>query len=225
MLISLESLINKWNLNIRKVIHIGAHFGEESSIYTKLGLYNTIYFEPLSKVFNILINNIQTGDIALKCALGSHFESNIKMYVDNGECASSSILRPEKHLINHPTISFPYEELVTMDTLDASINKLKTDKDPAFTTIDFNEYNFINIDVQGYELEVFKGAINTLKQIDYIYTEVNRDEVYANCVQVEQLDEFLANCGFNRVETSWDGGMWGDALYLYNSPRIMYSTT
>ena len=36
----------------------------------------------------------------------------------------------------------------------------------------------INMDVQGYELEVLKGATKTLEQVDYVYCEVNRDEVY-----------------------------------------------
>ena len=30
----------------------------------------------------------------------------------------------------------------------------------------FTEYNLLNIDVQGYELEVLKGAANTLKYIE-----------------------------------------------------------
>ena len=46
-------------------------------------------------------------------------------------------------------------------------------------------YNFINIDVQGYELEVFKGSVEFLKTIDYIMTEVNRDELYKNCPMIE----------------------------------------
>ena len=30
------------------------------------------------------------------------------------------------------------------------------------------------MDVQGYELEVLKGGLETLKQVDYVYCEVNR---------------------------------------------------
>ncbi len=77
-----------------------------------------------------------------------------------------------------------------------------------------HSYNFINIDVQGYELEVFKGAVNTLEKIDYIITEVNRAELYKNCVQIEELDSFLSQHGFARDITSWDGDTWGDAFYV-----------
>jgi hypothetical protein len=79
---------------------------------------------------------------------------------------------------------------------------------------DATDYNFINIDVQGYELEVMKGASRILEGIDYIMSEVNRDEVYINCPKVEELDYFLSKFGFSREETTWDGLTWGDALYV-----------
>ena len=75
-------------------------------------------------------------------------------------------------------------------------------------------YNFLTIDVQGYELEVLKGSCETLTNISGILTEVNRDELYSNCVRVEQLDDFLKNFDLYRVETNWEGGTWGDAFYL-----------
>ena len=79
---------------------------------------------------------------------------------------------------------------------------------------DCHEYNFINMDVQGYELEVLKGATKTLEKVDYVYCEVNRDEVYENNAYVEELDEFLAQYNMERVMTSWEGQIWGDALYV-----------
>jgi hypothetical protein len=79
---------------------------------------------------------------------------------------------------------------------------------------DRGKYNFINIDVQGYELEVFKGGSEYLNHIDYVMTEVNRDEVYKGCPRIEELDEYLGTYGFERVESTWDGGTWGDALYV-----------
>jgi hypothetical protein len=63
---------------------------------------------------------------------------------------------------------------------------------------DKQNYNFLTIDVQGYELEVLKGSRETLKNINYILTEVNRDELYENCARVEQLDEFLGRFNFQR---------------------------
>jgi len=63
-------------------------------------------------------------------------------------------------------------------------------------------------------LEVLKGGTKTLEHVDYVYCEVNRDEVYENNALVEELDEFLAGYGMKRVETDWAGEIWGDALYI-----------
>jgi len=72
----------------------------------------------------------------------------------------------------------------------------------------------MNIDVQGFELEVLRGAKKTLKNIKWIMTEVNRDEVYENCCMVDEIDNFLLPYGLRRVETDWAGNTWGDALYV-----------
>ena len=133
-------------------------------------------------------------------ALGND-EKMVTMYLSSNDQMSSSILKPKKHLQNHPNVLFKGTEEVEMKKLDSFLEETK-------------DYNFINIDVQGYELEVFKGGIETLKSIDYVYCEVNRDEVYENNVFVEELDEFLSRYNMERVETSWDGQIWGDALYV-----------
>jgi hypothetical protein len=83
-------------------------------------------------------------------------------------------------------------------------------------SFDRSKYNFINIDVQGYELEVFKGGTETLKTIDYVYAEINKDELYKGCPMVEDLDVFLETFGFKRNETIMATPTWGDALYIKN---------
>jgi len=71
------------------------------------------------------------------------------------------------------------------------------------------------MDTQGYELEVLKGATDTLELIDYIFTEISNTELYKGTALIEDLDEFLTPRGFKRVETNWQGtGTWGDAFYI-----------
>ena len=55
-----------------------------------------------------------------------------------------------------------------------------------------------------------------MERVDYVYCEVNRDEVYENNAYIEELDEFLSNYDMKRVETDWAGQIWGDALYIKN---------
>ena len=70
------------------------------------------------------------------------------------------------------------------------------------------------MDVQGYELEVFKGAEKSLKHIDYIIAEVNRDEVYAQCPLIGDIDNYLQGFGFTRELVTWQSESWGDAFYM-----------
>lgn len=201
MILNLIQLRDKYNLNIKGVAHIGAHYGEEHEVYLKMGIKNIIYFEPIPWNFEILKKNV-SNSLLFNIALGSE-EKKVEMYVERSNNSQScSILAPEIHLKQYPHITFNERLLVEQKRLD----DLKIDL----------EYNMINIDVQGYELEVFKGALETLNKIDYIYSEVNCDEVYKNCVRVEELDVFLAKYKFVRVETNWVGKTWGDALYIKN---------
>lgn len=200
MLIDLESLVTKYNLKINGVLHIGAHFGQEFSVYNKLGIKNMMFFEPLSKTFRTLQSNIGDRANLVNTALGNT-EGEVEMFTETQNLGqSSSILEPDHHLAQYPSIQFTGKEKVKITKLDNFISESE-------------KYNFINIDVQGYELEVFKGGEQFLKSIDYIMTEVNRASLYKGCAKIEELDKFLGDRGFSRVETKWDGVTWGDAFY------------
>ena len=46
MIFDLNQICSHFNLKIKGVLHIGAFIGEELTAYRKLGLTNTILFEP-----------------------------------------------------------------------------------------------------------------------------------------------------------------------------------
>jgi len=200
MLLDLRRLHQQYEMKVKGVLHIGAHYGEENSIYQELGYPNKVYFEPLAKNYKVLSERV-TDSTLYQVALGA--EPSVKsMYVESAnQGQSSSILKPKIHLQQYPHITFPEREKVTVETLDNVIE-------------DKASYNFINMDVQGYELEVLKGATEILQHIDYLMCEVNRAEVYEGCCMVDDLDVFLKPYGLGRVETTWDGVTWGDAFYV-----------
>lgn len=203
MLASFTQLKQKYNMNISGIIHIGAHYGEEIYEYLRNDIQDIVLFEPLSNNFNILENNLKNLNANIQghqVALGSK-KGKATMFLSDNEAQSSSILKPKVHLTHHPNVKFEGTEEVEVEVLD-----------------DYNitHCNFINIDVQGYELEVFKGSTKTLNSIDYIYCEVNRGEMYEGNVMIDDLDEFLSSYNFTRVETFWpeEWFQWGDALYI-----------
>jgi FkbM family methyltransferase len=189
---------------VKGVIHVGAFAGEELNQYRTLGLSNTVMFEPQEDLYNLIKSRCIFNEKIHNVALGS--ESCTKeMYisfreggVSQGCGASSSLLKPKKHLEEHPEVTFPETRMVEVRTLDEYY-------DP--------QYNFLNIDVQGYELEVLKGATRTIENIDAMILEVNRAEVYEGCPLIEDIDDFLEDVGFVRIAEIWQSKSWGDALY------------
>lgn len=201
MLFDLGWLIKEYKAMLTGVIHVGAHFGLEIAEYNKVAsIQKIIMFEPDPDSFSELIKQQSEKTRCVNCALGRDEMRTLFYRSADNKGQSNSLLKPLYHLIQYPDIVFKDSMFVDLYELDS-----------------FNlgpVYNFINIDVQGYELEVFKGSKKTLEHVDYVMTEVNRAELYEGCCMVEQLDEFLGTFKFNRVETLWLGGTWGDAFYI-----------
>ena len=55
----------------------------------------------------------------------------------------------------------------------------------------------LKIDVQGFELEVLKGATGLLPQIDAAYVEVSYVELYEGQALHEEIERFLIDAGFS----------------------------
>jgi len=211
MIFNFNRLMIKHSIKLKGVIHIGGYVGEEYNLYLQNDVKDIIFFEPIQEHFNVLKSNVGHRPELVRKALGNEnkrIEMNISKSpggFQNGSGASSSMLNPKLHLTHHPHITFDEKREVDMIRLD--------DFWPKRSDLNKEDYNFINIDIQGYELEAFRGAKETLETIDHIISEVNREEVYEGCVIVDELDEFLESFNFQRLETNWQGGIWGDAFY------------
>lgn len=204
MLIRFTDLVNRYG-RPKGIIHVGAHLMEERSDYLSHGLSNTIWIEANPKVYSMIesINGLSSERV-FNFAVSDSDDVPINLNVtNNGQ--SSSILELEKHKIHHPHI-FVSETIevktIRMDTLLGRNN------------ISLDNYDFLNIDIQGAELLALKGFGDLLNNIKYIYTEINTNELYKDCALVNEIDDYLFNFGFTRVETSMTDFEWGDAFYI-----------
>lgn len=203
MLMSLKSIVDA-GFNIKGALHIGAHFGEEVPQYKQYGL-KAVLFEPHPVSFSVLKERWgnESSLTFVNKALGPDFR-NVTMFCETAnQGQSSSLLKPKKHLEKYPHIKFETTKEVEQITLDSFMESLPN----------AHEYNFINMDVQGYELEVLKGSTKTLEKIDHIVSEVNWEELYEGCVHISDLDRFLSDFGFSRIALAPTSCGWGDALY------------
>ena len=67
----------------------------------------------------------------------------------------------------------------------------------------------------------FSRCKKSFKNIDYIITEINRDELYKGCAKIEEVDSFLSSFGFRRVMVNWAEKPWGDAFYIKNYKTLL----
>ena len=56
--------------------------------------------------------------------------------------------------------------------------------------------NFLKLDVQGYELEVLKGAQSTLPQVSAVLAEVNLIDIHKGVHLLDELVLFMRDKGF-----------------------------
>lgn len=202
------SMFKRHNLNITGAITIGADVGQEIPFYKEHNIKNLAFFEPRTEAYeNLVLNLAQSLDKSYtvhtyNVGLGET-EGVFPMYTAGGG-QSSSFLKPKLHLEKHPEIVFRDDMVYDF---------------PIKTLDSFNfgpEFNYINLDVQGFELKVLKGAQKTLNNIVALNTEINLIELYEGCVLVDELSEFLSGFGFSCVEKQITEWGWGDALYLKN---------
>ena len=140
MLIPLKLLNQKLSLQIRGVLHVGAHECEEQKYYLEEGINNNNIFwveamedkvnlmkitKPELNIYQAVIDNEDNKEVTFNIA-------------DNGQ--SSSILNFGTHAVHHPHVKM-------IDT-----KKMKTTKLETFiknNRIPIEKLNFLNLDIQG----------------------------------------------------------------------------
>ncbi len=201
MLIPLHQLIQKYNVNIKGILHVGAHECEEIADYERYIPRNKIlWVEAMPD--KVEISKSRYSNLLIENAVVSDVEETVKFNVSNNG-QSSSILEFGLHSTFHPHVHY-------VTSFQAQTQLLKN----IICKYDI-EYNFLNFDIQGAELKALKGMEEYLNKVDYIYTEVNCDYVYKGCAIVDEIDEYLKQFGLYRVETQWcQNFRWGDAFYI-----------
>jgi FkbM family methyltransferase len=204
MILDYNNIVNNNGIEIKGIIHIGAFYGQEKTTYNNLNVNNVIWIEANPNYKEIIKNNVGE-DLIIISGVGNKNEILDFNIANNGQ--SSSFLEFGTHLDEHPGINFTDKIKVPVKRMSDIVNEY---------SINIDDFNFLNIDIQGYELEALKGFDNLIHKFDYIYSEVNEKELYKGCPLINEIDDYLKTFGFQRVITNITGHGWGDALYIKN---------
>lgn len=170
------------------IVDIGGADGTMSIIFSKAFDKANIYvFEPIESTYSVLKDNVTDypNIIAVNKGLGSK-EAKINIHLANRITASSLFQMEEQ--IADPFFS---ENLMGKGVEEVEISTL--DKElPADIQV-----NIIKIDVQGYELEVLRGGMQTLKRTNIVVLEMQNHRLYRNAPEYYDLDKFLRENNFS----------------------------
>lgn len=141
--------------------------------------------------------------------LGPVSNDKSKFYIN--ETVSSAL--PETAKENQAYVEIP---MYTVDQVLSNKGILKTD--------------FIKLDVQGFELEVLKGAENTLNQAEVVLMEVSLIEINKGAPLIIEVMNFMSERGFlcydicSIVRRPLDNALWQtDLIFVKNNSKLVES--
>lgn len=225
MLIPLNDLVRKYNMHPKGVLHIGANEGQEAADYFKAGVQHTFWVEPIDEIFEKLDKHVSKFPFKTcrlcNMLLTDEEGQEVDFHIANNDGQSSSILNFGTHTKEHPTVKFVKTIKLKTTTLEkvfddlveqATKNTIDGEGDP--NPFSPSNYDFLNIDVQGAELKVLRGMGEYLDGFKWLYLEINQKPLYIGCPMVHEIDDYVADFGFKRVETKWTGAGWGDCFMI-----------
>jgi FkbM family methyltransferase len=205
-ILDLPALLGRHGIAARGIIHLGAHEGEELPTYLKLGAKRVLLVEANPVLAARLHSHAQmVPEVTVAHCAINDVDGPVALHVLSKD-ESSSILPLKLHQKIYPNV-------VENEVIE--VPGLGLDRLMESLALDAGEFNVMCLDVQGAELRALRGATKTLEAIDAISVEINFVEMFADCAQVEDIDDYLGERGFDRVATLTPYHLsWGDALYV-----------
>lgn len=184
------NLLGLKHLNINTIIDVGANRGQFLTTYlVHFPNANYFCFEPLSEEFRILqnlANKLGEKIVVVNSALGN-IEGKIK-FNRHEHSPSSSILTTTNYcneLFQQTKNQMEIE--VDITTIDKYFGNILNEK---------HKNILLKIDVQGYELEVLRGAQKTLNMISACLLEINFTNLYNKQANFSDIYKLLNKMGF-----------------------------
>ena len=201
--------------DIKGVLHVGAHRGEEIYDYESMGAEEVIWVEPVPELFEEMKTFLSTA----QCSVNSyayeyaasnvdHEQVNFHLYYGpdaaymSGNKGCSSLLKTSGRFESWSKGTIQVET-IRLDTL------LEENQ------FDSSTFQYLNMDVQGAELMVLQGATKLLDTVKFIATEATWDNPdYIDNTRYDELKSLLESKGFVETEIYRHAENWGDVLFV-----------
>ncbi len=243
---NVKEILNKLILNLKeldevltfRIIEIGAlNLGKKEKFYDLLNYFpnsEIIGFEVDKNICKKMNSVSKVGVKYFPFAIGKKKE--IRKFYETNHPMCSSLYKPNHNLLslyNNMEVSFLKEEseIETID-LDTFVSENK-----------IGNVDFLKIDVQGAELDIFKGATKTIKNSLFIISEVEFLKIYENQPLFGDVSNYLSDNNFMFHKFLGMGGrslkplilnnnknfpsqhLWSDAIFIKNVLMIKKLTS
>jgi FkbM family methyltransferase len=207
----LKHLVLNAGLVVKSVIHCGAHLAQERYYYESIGAEKIVWIEGSPVIFEGLtqsLNNDLVGrklkakHVPINALLYSEDGIKIKLhgFSNNGE--SNSIFRAaDAFKARWPLIS----ETGIDDQL------VSTTLDTIFQSDESGGVDLLVLDLQGAEIEVLRGGLQTLTAAKAVICEVSKLQVYEGGALYTDVVSFMKSAGFIDMHRSHT---CGDLLFV-----------
>ena len=189
---SLTTLDKPWlrELDFDVVLDVGANTGQFAQVARYVFPRARIFsFEPLPECVEDISRRMR-GDAAFRVfasAVGSE-DGTVTMHQSASSPSSSILSMTEEH-----TSAFPWSEGGT--DLEVAIHRL----DHYLPEIELQGRVLLKIDVQGFAMEVLRGATETLPLVDTVFIEASFVQLYAGEASFDDVYTFMKEAGFEFV--------------------------
>lgn len=190
------------------ILHLGSHDAKsEARVYARACKDGpVVYVEALPDVFVRLQKNVANFEnhLALCACIGETDNEEVTFHRANNEM-SSSVLAFGTHLKEHPSVQFIADLTLKTSRVDTLLRE---------NGIEMPQGSMLVCDLQGLDLVGLRSMGDVLSKFTAAIVEVNRAKVYKKCALDHEINEFLAEFGFEEMATFWAGPnlSWGDRL-------------
>ena len=190
---------------IRSIVHVGAHSGEEILNYQSLSPQIIVWVEADPNCFSKLLATVnQQGqpdirNICINALVTDKDDQVCDFFLFNNDGASSSIYRSTDILRQTCGDVRETGETLTLKTARLETVLRKIGLAP-------NGLDVLVLDVQGAEMLCLLGAGDYLKFVKFLEVEVSQQALYEGGALFHEVDHWLKQQGFVRVSNvPWHG--------------------
>lgn len=201
------------------VLDVGANIGQYRDFLRNMVGYNGLIlsFEPVRHIAQSLKERSSEDPLweVFDVALG---KSNALTRINVTKAPSrNSLLDPRTDVVKDfwSSDAVSRTEEVSIQTIDDFLKQ---------RDIDCSKYNvYLKMDTQGFDLEVAKGALTSLKYIKALQTEASIRPIYHGMPNYQETISFMNDLGFDIAGMFWVSG--DDTLRMVEFDCVMVNST